>query len=285
MNVTRAREYSRASVTPLPWGRWSLRAVALIWLGVMIALPLAVLLEHGLREGVVRFWAEVTNPIALAAVRLTIFAAAVMTLINAVMGTLTAYVLVRYRFFGSRLLNSLIDLPFAIPTLVTGVMLVLLYGPQRTLGAWLEARGAQVIFARPGIVLALLFITYPFVIRTVQPVLMEIDRAQEEAAWTLGASRWRAFSKVILPMITPSIITGALLSFARALGEFGSIVVVAGNIPHRTLTAPVYIFGQIESQNQPGASAVSILLLTISFALMLLVDRMQGNRGEGHVAG
>jgi sulfate transport system permease protein len=285
MNATRAQTYSPTSVAPLPWGRWSLRVVALIWLGVMIALPLAVLFEHGLREGVVKFWAEITNPVALAAVRLTIFAAAVMTLINAVMGTLTAYVLTRYRFFGSRLFNSLIDLPFAIPTLVTGVMLVLLYGPQRTLGAWLEARGAQIIFAQPGIVLALLFITYPFVIRSVQPVLMAIEREQEEAAWTLGASRWKTFTRVILPMITPAIVSGALLSFARALGEFGSIVVVAGNIPRSTLTAPVYVFGQIESQNQMGASAVSIMLLALSFTLMLLVDWMQKKRGGEHVAG
>jgi sulfate/thiosulfate transport system permease protein len=284
MNATRAQLYSPASVAALPWGRWSLRAAALIWLGLMIGLPLAALFEHGLREGVVRFWAEITNPLALAAVRLTIFSAAVMTLINVAMGTLTAYVLARYRFFGSRLFNSLIDLPFAIPTLVTGVMLVLLYGPQRTFGAWLEARGAHVIFARPGIVLALLFITYPFVIRTVQPVLMAIEREQEEAAWTLGASRWRTFIKVILPMITPAIISGALLSFARALGEFGSIVVVAGNIPRSTLTAPVYVFEQIESQNQMGASAVSILLLALSFTLMLLVDWAQGKRGGGHVA-
>jgi sulfate transport system permease protein len=251
----------------------------------MLALPLAVLFEHGFREGGARFWAEVTNPIALAAIRLTVGAAAVMTGINAVMGTLTAYVLVRYRFFGSRLLNSLIDLPFAIPTLVTGVMLVMLYGPQRTLGAWLEARGAQIIFAQPGIVLALLFITYPFVIRTVQPVLMAIDRSQEEAAWTLGASRGRTFMRVILPMITPAVISGALLSFARALGEFGSIVVVAGNIPRHTLTAPVYIFGQIESQNQLGASALSIVLLSLSFALMALVEWIQEKRGGGSVAG
>lgn len=287
MNATRPNTQTYSSAPPAAarsWGRWGLRAVTLVWLGLMLALPLAALFEHGLREGIVRFWAEITNPIALAAVRLTIGAAAMMTLINAVMGTLTAYVLVRYRFFGGRLFNSLIDLPFAIPTLVTGVMLVLLYGPQRTLGAWLEARGVQVIFAQPGIVLALLFVTYPFVIRTVQPVLMEIERAQEEAAWTLGASRWQTFSKVILPMITPAVISGALLSFARALGEFGSIVVVAGNIPRRTLTAPVYVFGQIESQNQMGASALSILLLTLSFALMLLVDWIQEKRGGGHVA-
>ncbi|MBO0860693.1 MAG: sulfate ABC transporter permease subunit CysT [Chloracidobacterium sp.] len=281
----RAQVYRPAPVTAGRWGgRWVLRAVALIWVGVMIALPLAVLVEHGLREGVARFWEEISNPIALAAVRLTIFAAAAMTLVNAVMGTLTAYVLDRYRFFGSRLFSSLIDLPFAIPTLVTGVMLVTLYGPQRTLGAWLESRGAHVIFAQPGIVLALLFITYPFVIRAVQPVLMAIEREQEEAALTLGASRWRTFTKVILPMITPAIISGALLSFARALGEFGSIVVVAGNIPRRTLTAPVYVFGQIESQNQVGASAVSVLLLALSFILTLLVDWMQGKRGGANVA-
>src|SRR6266545_1344960 len=278
MNATRAREYSPASVTPLPWGRWSLRAVALIWLGVMIALPLAVLLEHGLREGVVLFWAEITDPIALAAVRLTIFAAAVMTLINAVMGTLTAYVLVRYRFFGSRLFNSLIDLPFAIPTLVTGVMLVLLYGPQRTLGAWLEARGIQVIFAKPGIVLALLFVTYPFVIRTVQPVLLEAERHEEEAAFTIGASKWTNFRHIVLPTIFPAAASGALLSFARALGEFGSIVAVAGNIPRRTLTAPVYVFGEIEAHNERGASAMSIVLLALSFGMLLLLDWRQRRR-------
>jgi len=189
---------------------------------------------------------------------------------------------VRYRFFGNKLLNSLVDLPFAIPTLVTGVMLVVLYGPQRTLGAFLEARGIHIIFAQPGIVLALLFVTYPFVIRAVQPVLMEIDRSQEEAAWTLGASQWRTFREIILPAITPAIVTGALLSFARALGEFGSIVIVAGNIPRRTLTAPVYIFGQIESQNQRAASAMSVTLLALSFGLMLFVDWVQEHRGISH---
>lgn len=223
-------------------------------------------------------WRDITNPIALSALRLTLLTAVAMTVINAVMGTLTAYVLVRYRFFGGKLLNSLIDLPFAIPTLVTGVMLVVLYGPQQVLGAWLADRGIQVIFAQPGIVLALLFVTYPFVIRAVQPVLMEIDRSQEEAAWTLGASPWRTFVEIILPAISPAIVTGALLSFARALGEFGSVVIVAGNIPRSTLTAPVYIFGQIESQNQRAASAMSILLLALSFALMFFVDWIQERR-------
>lgn len=269
-----------------PWGRWGLRAVAVIYLGVMIVLPLSALLEHGLRDGATAFWRDVTGPIAFAALRLTLLTAVVMTVINAVMGTLTAYVLVRYRFAGNKLLNSVIDLPFAIPTLVTGVMLVVLYGPQQILGAWLEARGIQIIFAQPGVVLALLFVTYPFVIRAVQPVLMEIDQAQEEAAWTLGASPWRTFVEIILPAITPAILTGALLSFARALGEFGSIVIVAGNIPRSTLTAPVYIFGQIESQNQRGASAMSLLLLALSFGLMMFVDWVQERRTGGrYVAG
>jgi sulfate transport system permease protein len=256
--------------------------LAITYLGMTIVVPLSALLEHGLRDGPVAVWREITNPIASAALKLTLVTALIMTVINAVMGTLTAYVLVRYRFFGSRILNSLIDLPFAIPTLVTGVMLVVLYGPQQVLGAFLEAHGLRVIFAQPGIVLALLFVTYPFVIRTVQPVLMEIDQSQEEAAWTLGASKWRSFTEIILPALTPAILTGSLLSFARALGEFGSIVVVAGNIPRYTLTTPVYLYGQIESQNQQGASAMSILLLSLSFGLMLLVDWLQERRGRGY---
>ena len=284
MNITQSgieRGAAASLSPPRPWGRYGLRALALGYLGVTIIVPISALLEHGLQDGPKMVWREITNPIAFAALKLTLGTAVVMTLINVVMGTLTAYVLVRYRFFGSRILNSLIDLPFAIPTLVTGVMLVVLYGPQQVMGRFLESYGIQVIFAQPGIVLALLFVTYPFVIRTVQPVLMEIDQAQEEAAWTLGASKWRAFLEIILPALTPAILTGALLSFARALGEFGSIVVVAGNIPRVTLTAPVHLYGQIESQNQRGASAMSIVLLALSFTLMLLVDWLQERRG-GH---
>lgn len=264
-----------------PWGRWGLRAVAALYLGLMIVLPLTALLEHGLRGGWPIFWQELRDPVAFAALKLTVLTALAMTAINVVMGTLTAWVLVRYHFTGRELFNNLIDLPFAIPTLVTGVMLVVLYGPQQTLGAWLAGHGIQVIFATPGIVLALLFVTYPFVIRAVQPVLMELDRTQEEAAWTLGASQWRTFTKIILPTLSPAIITGALLSFARALGEFGSIVIVAGNIPRRTLTAPVYVYGQIESQNQQGASALSLLLLGLSFTLMLTVDWLHERKHKG----
>ena len=255
-----------------PWGRYGLRATALGYLGLMIVLPLLAIVENGFGDGLAAFWADVSGPVALAALRLTVAVAIVMTVVNAVMGTLTAYVLVRYDFPGRTLLNGLVDMPFAVPTLVTGVMLVVLYGPQTFLGALFAANGVEIIFATPGIVLALLFVTYPFVIRTVQPVLMEVERNQEEAAHTLGASKWTTFLHVVLPSIAPAVISGALLSFARALGEFGSIVIVAGNIPGRTLTAPVYVFGQIESQNQRGASAMSLLLLALSFTLMLVVD-------------
>ena len=268
----------------LPWGRWGLRATAALYLGVMIALPLAAIVANGLRDGLRAFWADLSSPAAFAALKLTITMALVVTLINAVMGTLTAYVIVRYRFYGRGLLNGLIDMPFAIPTLVTGVMLVALYGPQRTLGAWLNAHGIQVIFATPGIVLALLVITYPFVIRAVQPVLIEGERSEEEAAYTIGASKWTTFLRVVFPTIAPAVVSGSLLCFARALGEFGSIVVVAGNIPGRTLTAPVYVYGQIESHNERAASAMSLVLLALSFALIVSVEWLQSRKRRGNVA-
>ncbi|HZM87863.1 MAG TPA: sulfate ABC transporter permease subunit CysT [Blastocatellia bacterium] len=268
----------------IPWGRWGLRATAFLYLGFMVALPLATIIKNGVADGLPIFWEDVTNATAFAALKLTLTTSVIITMVNMVMGTLTAYVLVRFRFPGKGLLNALIDMPFAIPTLVTGVMLVALYGPQRTVGAWLTAHGIQVIFATPGIVLALLVITYPFVIRAVQPVLMEIEKGQEEAAYTIGASKFTTFRRVVLPTITPALITGSLLCFARALGEFGSVVVVAGNIPGVTLTAPVYVFGQIESQNQRGASAMSILLLALSFTLILTVEWMQGRNRKSHVS-
>jgi sulfate/thiosulfate transport system permease protein len=276
--------FPKPSAPSLLWGKWGIRVVAISYLALMVGLPLSAIFVNGLSDGMAAFWSDITNPTGLAALRLTLLSAVIITLINAVMGTLTAYVLVRYRFPGQRLLNTLIDMPFAIPTLVTGVMLVALYGPQRTLGAWLNGQGIQVIFATPGIVLALLVITYPFVIRAVQPVLMESELGQEEAAYTLGASRWQTFRQIVLPTISPAILTGSLLSFGRALGEFGSIVVVAGNIPLRTLTAPVYVYGQIESQNQRGASSVSILLLILSFTLILLVEWLHNRNRSTHVA-
>lgn len=271
---------SAIGAPPRPWGRWGLRAAALGYLGLMIVVPLSAVLQRGLGDGLAAFLADVTSPVALRALRLTVGAAVAMTVVNAVAGTLTAYVLVRFRFPGRTLLNAAIDLPFAIPTLVTGVMLVAMYGPQSTIGAWLEGQGMTVIYAVPGIVLALLFVCYPFVVRTVQPVLEGAERQQEEAAHTLGASGWTTFRRVVLPTIAPAVLTGSMLSFARALGEFGSIVVVAGNIPGRTLTAPVYLYQQVEAGDARAASAISVVLLALSFSLMLGVDGIQRRRSK-----
>jgi sulfate transport system permease protein len=202
--------------------------------------------------------------------------------INAIMGTMTAYVLVRYRFCGQALLNALVDLPLAIPTLVTGVMLVALYGPQQALGAWLKnTLGWQIIFAPPGIILALLFVTFPFVVRAVEPVLAGLDRTQEDAAASLGAGPFTIFWRIVLPPLLLPLSSGALLSFARAIGEFGAIVIVAGNIPLRSQTAAVYVLGEVESENRLGASAISIVMVGLAFSLLLLVDWLQNrNRKE-----
>lgn len=264
-----------------PWGRWSVRAASLSYLTLMLIIPLLVIFQDGLSQGLTGLWAAVSQPVAKAALLLTLRTAAIMVLINTVMGTLTAYVLVRYEFPGKSLLNAVVDLPLAIPTLVTGVMLVVLYGPQQPIGAWLERTlGWRIIFAPPGIVLALLFVTFPFVVRAVQPVLLGLDRAVEDAAATLGAGPWTIFRRVTLPPLILPLTSGALLSFARAVGEFGSIIIVAGNIPLRSQTAAVYVWGEVESANRFGASAVSVALLAIAFTLIVVVDLLQSRQGD-----
>lgn len=260
----------------LPWEQWGIRTIALSYLMLLLIIPLLVILQDGLREGIGELWRQVSLPVAWDALKLTLWTSAVMTVINTIMGTLTAFVLVRYEFPGKRILNGVIDLPLAIPTLVTGVMLVILFGPQEALGAWLkEEFDFSVIFAPPGIILALLFLTFPFVVRSVQPVLMELNRAQEHAAATLGAEGWTIFHRIILPPLTLPIVTGALLSFARAVGEFGSIVIVAGNIPFVSQTAAVYVFGEVESENRLGASAVSIVMVAIAFSVLMFANYLR----------
>jgi sulfate transport system permease protein len=263
-------------------GAIAVRLAAFTYLAVMLIIPLAVIIQDGLQDGPAGLWSAISRPVAWNALLLSLWTAGIMAVINAVMGTLTAYVLVRYRFPGKALLNGIVDLPFAIPTLVTGVMLVVLYGPQRALGAWLDqALGLKIVFAPPGIILALLFVTFPFVVRTVQPVLQSLDREQEEAAATIGAGAWTTFRRVVLPALAMPVTSGALLSFARAIGEFGAIVVVAGNIPLRTQTAAVYVFGEVESENRRAASAMSLVMLTIAFSLVVLVDWLQRRRDDG----
>jgi sulfate/thiosulfate transport system permease protein len=262
-------------------GAMAVRGMAFGYLAVMLIIPLAVIFQDGLSNGLSGLWSAISRPVAWRALLLSLWTAGVMAVINAVMGTLTAYVLVRYRFPGKTLLNAIVDLPFAIPTLVTGVMRVVLYGPQQALGAWLDRTlGLKIVFAPPGIILALLFVTFPFVVRTVQPVLQSLDRDQEEAAATIGAGAWTTFRRVVLPAIALPLTSGALLSFARAIGEFGAIVIVAGNIPLRTQTAAVYVFGEVESENRQAASAMSVVMLSIAFGLVVLVDYLQSRNEE-----
>jgi sulfate transport system permease protein len=261
-------------------GRWGLRGTALLYLGAMIALPLAAVVTEGYGRGTEALRAALSSPGAIEAIRLTLVTSAGAALINALFGTILAYALVRYRFSGRTLLSGIIDLPFAIPTLVTGVMLVALYGQGSPVGRWLAEHGLSVAFAPLGVLTALLIITLPFVVRSVQPVLAELDTAEEEAAYVLGASSWKTFWKVVFPALRPAIAAGALLSFARALGEFGSIVIVSGNITGKTLTAPVFIF-QLASQFRPEeAAAVSGLLFGASFLLVLITYRLLRRRGD-----
>jgi sulfate transport system permease protein len=244
----------------------------------MILLPLGGIVGNSFAEGWRAFAAAIRDPEAWDAIRLTLLFAAGTALFNAFTGTMMAWTLVRHRFPGRSLLNVLVDLPFAIPTVVTGLMIVILYGPKAPLGIFFAKHGVRILFAKPGIGLALLFVTLPFVVRAVQPVLMELEAETEEAAWTLGAGHWLTFRQVILPALTPSILTGVGLAFTRALGEFGSVILVAANIPFQSQTAPVYVFGQIESDQPQAATAVSVFILAVSLGTLLLLTTLQRRR-------
>jgi sulfate/thiosulfate transport system permease protein len=273
---------SEAAVSRTSTSNLVLRWTTLFYLGIMVALPMVALSIQAARPGLEAFWRELSDPYAWHSLKLTFLTALIMVLVNVVTGTATAWVLVRYDFPGKSLVNALIDLPFAVPTVVTGVMLVVLYGPSSTIGTVLGRSGWAVIYHQPGIVLALLFVSYPFVIRSVQPVLMELDRAEEEAAATLGAGAWTTFCRVTLPVLWPSILTGAALSFSRALGEFGSVIMVAGNHPLLTKTAPLYIYGEIESGNRHAALVVSAVLLASSLLILIGINALQRRSEVGN---
>jgi sulfate/thiosulfate transport system permease protein len=217
------------------------------------------------------FWDVVTSPRAIAALELSLGVSLATAAINAVAGTLVAWVLVRDRFPGKSVVNSLVDLPFALPTIVAGLTLLALYGKNSPVGI-------DVAYTRAAIVMALLFVTLPFVIRSVQPVLIELDREMEEAAASLGASDRQIFRRIVLPNLMPAIVSGAALAFARAVGEFGSVVLISGNIPRKTEVAPVLVFGQIESDAVASAAAVSVVLLAISLLVLIGIRRL-GGRG------
>jgi sulfate/thiosulfate transport system permease protein len=230
----------------------------------MVALPIAALVWEATSEGKQSFWDAVSSPEAVAALELTLAASAGVAVLNAVLGTITAWVLVRDDFRGKTVVNAIIDLPFALPTIVAGLTLLALYGPTSPVGI-------DVAFTRVSIVLALMFVTLPFVVRTVQPVLQELDPEVEQAAHSLGASQWTTFRRVVFPNILPGILSGVALAFAKAVGEFGSLVIITGNIPFETEVSSVHIYGRIESGDSAGAAAVAVVLLAISFVALLAI--------------
>lgn len=271
------------ALLPGPGEIWVRRAVV-SYIALLVLLPFGALVSVALAEGWEEFWRLLSSETALSAVRLTLWTGALVGLLNAFFGTLTAWVVWRYPIPAKSFFSAAVDLPLSIPTLVAGVMLSILYGPGSLIGEKFQAFGIEIIFAKPGIVLALLLVTLPFVVRAVEPILEELDPAEEEAAVVLGASPVRAFRTVHFPAILPAVISGSLRSLGRAMGEFGSIVIVAGNIPEETLTAPVYIFGAIESGQPAAAAAVGTLLLIIALALhgcaKLTETRIGGRHGR-----
>jgi sulfate/thiosulfate transport system permease protein len=230
----------------------------------MVGLPIAALMWEATSEGTQSFRDAVSSPEAVAALQLTLVASLAVSLLNAVLGTITAWVLVRDDFRGKSVVNAIIDLPFALPTIVAGLTLLALYGPASPLGI-------NVAFTRTSIVLALMFVTLPFVVRTVQPVLQELDPELEQAAHSLGASHLTTFRRIVFPTIFPGILSGVALAFAKAVGEFGSLVIITGNVPFATEVSSVHIYGRIESGDSAGAAAVAVVLLAISFLTLLSI--------------
>ena len=232
-----------------------------LYLSVIVLVPLAAVTVKAVAQSPSAFWDSVTNKTALTALGVTLVVSVLVAVVGAVMGTVVAWVLVRDQFRGKRIINALIDLPFALPTIVIGLVLLALYGNNSPLGI-------DVAFTRASIALALLFVTLPFVVRSVQPVLIELDRSTEEAAASLGAGPATVLRRIVLPALTPAIVSGVALSFARAVGEFGSLVLITGNLPFKTEVGSVYLFGQIQDENLPAAAAVSVVLLFAALVVL-----------------
>jgi sulfate/thiosulfate transport system permease protein len=242
------------------------RGLVTAYLSLIVLIPIAALVAKSTEGGLGEFWDSLTSPLAVSALKFTLIASVIVTLVNVIAGTAIAWVLVRDSFPGKGIVNSVIDLPFALPTVVAGITLLALYGTDSPVGI-------NVAFTRAGVVMALLFVTLPFVVRAVQPVLLELDREMEEAAASMGAGPLTTFRRIIFPNLTPAILAGAALAFARAIGEFGSLVLLSGNLP-KTQVASLFIFAQIESGNTTGAAAVSVTLLVIALVVLLLIGRL-----------
>ena len=251
--------------------------VTLLYLALLVLIPLAgLVLFTGTRMTAADFWATaVTDPRVVASYRLSFGVSLLAAGLNLVFGLLVAWVLVRYDFPGRRLVDAMVDLPFALPTAVSGIALVTLYGPAGWVGRWLEPTGVKVAYAVPGIVIALTMIGLPFVVRTVQPALEDLEAEAEEAAVSLGASRIQTFRRAILPAILPSLLTGFAMAYARGIGEFGSVYFIAGNMPMKTEIAPLVILIKLEQFDYVGATAIGVVMLSVSFALLLGINLLQ----------
>jgi sulfate transport system permease protein len=247
----------------------------LLYMGLIVLIPLsaAFLKTAGMNWG--DFWKAVTAPRVMASYRLTFGASLIAALINALFGLLVAWVLVRYHFPGKRLVDAMVDLPFALPTAVAGIALTAIYAENGWIGAYLASLGIKVAFTPLGVVVALIFIGLPFVVRTVQPVLEDLDIEVEEAAASLGADRWQTFLRIILPAIGPALLTGFALAFARAIGEYGSVIFIAGNLPMVSEITPLLIVTKLEQYDYQGATAIAVVMLVISFLLLLLINLLQ----------
>ncbi|WP_375513542.1 sulfate ABC transporter permease subunit CysT [uncultured Nostoc sp.] len=253
---------------------WTWR-ITIGYLTVMLFIPIAAMFLKASTEPPARFWAIATSDIALATYNVTFFTAIFAALLNGVFGTLIAWVLVRYDFPLKRLIDATVDLPFALPTSVAGLTLATVYSNNGWIGSLLAPLGIKVSFTRTGVAVAMIFISLPFIVRTVQPVLQEMEHEIEEAAWCLGASQWQTFWKVILPPLFPTILTGVALGFSRAVGEYGSTVIISSNTPYQDLIAPVLIFQRLEQYDYSGATVIGIVLLSISLVLLLAINFLQ----------
>jgi sulfate transport system permease protein len=270
--------------SPLPGFGLAL-GLTLLYLGLMVMIPLSTVFLKTATMTWTAFWATVSGPRALAAYRLSLGASLIAAAINVLFGLLVAWVLERYSFPGRRLVDAFVDLPFALPTAVAGIALATIYARNGWVGRWLEPLGIQVAFTPLGVVVALTFIGLPFVVRTVQPVLAGLDPEVEEAASSLGAGRWQTFRRVILPELIPAATTGFVLAFARALGEYGSVIFIAGNMPMRSEITPLLIMIKLEQYDYAGATAIAMVFLITSFALLFLVNFLSWRRDRRLRAG
>jgi sulfate transport system permease protein len=255
----------------------------LVYLSLIVLIPLAALFLRTTTLSWEQFWSTITAPRVLASYWLSFYASLTAALLNALFGLLVAWVLVRYSFPGKRVVDALVDLPFALPTAVAGISLTSIFAKNGWFGQYFAAWGIQIAFTPLGVIVALTFIGLPFVVRTVQPVLEDLDAELEEAAASLGANRWQTFTRVLLPPLLPALLTGFALAFARALGEYGSVVFISGNMPMRTEIVPLLIITKLEQYDYAGATAIAVVMLVASFGLMLLINLLQRWSSTRHV--